>query len=81
MDKNGFNRRNITWIMGGVVVLAFISGIMVDIDHPIAWIFGIHNGRFLHPYFALVGYWSICVGFILAVACVCRLALLRFLKM
>ncbi len=72
--------RNVAWIMGGVVVLALVGGTMVDIDHPIAWILGIHDGRFLHPYFDIASYWAIGIGAVLAISCVCRFALIRFLK-
>ena len=80
-----FNRgssgvRNIAWLMGGIVVLAFTAGIMVDIDHPITWILGTDNGRFLHPFFALAGNWAVGIGIVLAISCICRFAFIRFLK-
>ncbi len=83
MNRVNNNRsivRNIAWVMGGIVVLAFISGVMVDIDHPIAWLLGNGHGRFLHPYFALAGTWAIGLGIILGITCLCRLAFLRLLK-
>ncbi len=69
-----------TWIMGGVMVLSFVAGIMVDIDHPVARILGIHNGRFLHPYFAVLGLGFVGVGIILVIACLCRYLQLGLLR-
>ncbi len=82
-DVNNLKRskiRTIAWIMGGIVVLSFIAGIMVDVDHPLAWILGFHNDRFLHPYFATAGLGFIGAGFILVIACFCRYLQLRFLR-
>ena len=84
--SNGFNNtqhykgRAIAWVMGSVVVLAFIAGPMVDLDHPLALVLGIHNGRFLHPAFAIAGLSFIGAGLILVVACFCRYLQLRLLK-
>ncbi len=75
-----YERRVITWLMGGIVVLAFIAGPMVDVDHPLAWVLGIRNGRFLHPYFAAAGLAFVGIGLILAIACLCRYTQLRLLK-
>lgn len=72
--------RIITRLMGGIMVLAFIAGIMVDLDHPLAFLLGINEGRFLHPYFAVAGIAFIGAGLILAIACVCRFLFFRLLK-
>ncbi len=58
--------RNPAWFVLGLGVLAFITAPAPDIDHPIAWLLGLDNGRFLHPYFDLVGTWFIICGLILA---------------
>lgn len=71
--------RNATRIMGGIVVLAFVSGSLPDIDHPIASILGISNGRFLHLYFARIGNYFTYIGLIVAIACFCRFIWIRFL--
>jgi hypothetical protein len=75
-----FERRVIAWFMGGVVVLAFIGGVVVDVDHPLAWVLGISYGRFLHPYFAVAGIGFVSAGLVLAIACICRCLQLRVLK-
>lgn len=28
--------------------------VLVDLDHPIAWAFGLENGRIFHPYYFLI---------------------------
>jgi hypothetical protein len=84
--KNGFNnlkyseRRVITCLMVGIVVLAVIGGVMVDVDHPLAQLLGIRYGRFLHPYFAVAGLGLLGLGIILFIACLCRFLQLRLLK-
>jgi hypothetical protein len=75
-----YERRTITWLMGGIVVLAFIAGTVVDVDHPLAWVLGIRNGRFLHSYFAAAGLIFVGAGLILAIACLCRYARVRVLR-
>lgn len=71
---------NPAWLLGIVVVLAFINGNISDVDHAIAAHLGITDGRFLHPYFELVGYIFIGCGVIALVACLCRYAWIRVLK-
>ncbi|MBA7475225.1 hypothetical protein ES707_10591 [subsurface metagenome] len=63
-----FSLRNPARFVLGLGVLAFITAPapVPDIDHPIAWFLGLDNGRFLHPYFDLVGTWFIICGLILA---------------
>ncbi len=84
--KNGFNNtgrsevRVLTRLMGGIVVLAFIAGIMVDLDHPLAFILGIHKERFLHPYFGIAGLIFVGIGLILVITCLCRYVQFRLLK-
>jgi hypothetical protein len=73
-------KRSVTWVMGGVMVLAFVAGIIVDIDHPIAWLLGFHNGRFLMGFFAAASYWALGCGAVLAITCICRYAWVRFLR-
>jgi hypothetical protein len=73
-------RRGIARLMGGIVVLAFIAGTMVDVDHPLSQILGISNGRFLHPYFAIAGLCFAGIGIILVITCLCRYTQLRFLR-
>jgi hypothetical protein len=62
------------------MVLAFVFGIIVDVDHPIAFALGIPNGRFLMPYFDMGGYIALGAGTVLAIACLCRYASIRLLK-
>lgn len=71
-NNRNFEVRAFTRLMGGIVVLAFIAGIMVDLDHPLALVLGISNERFLHPYFAVAGLGSICIGLGLVITCLCR---------
>jgi hypothetical protein len=66
--------------MGGVVVLAFVAAPLVDIDHPIAWLLGIPDQRFLLPYFNVASYWFTGCGTVLAIACLCRFTYVRFLR-
>jgi len=75
-----FEGRNIARLMGCVVVLAFIAGIIVDVDHPLARFLGIHSGRFLHPYFAIGGVIFVGIGLVLVIACLCRYLWIRFLR-
>jgi heme/copper-type cytochrome/quinol oxidase subunit 3 len=72
--------RSTAWIVGGFMVLAFIAAPIVDIDHPIAFLLGITNARFLMAYFAVAGYWAIGCGVVLGIACICRCAWIRFLE-
>ncbi len=68
------------WLVCGAVVLAFVSGVIVDVDHPIAFVLGIPDGRFLMPYFSMGSYIALGAGAVLAVACLCRYARVRLLK-
>ncbi len=77
---NRSGRRSIAWLVGGIMVLAFVAGIMVDVDHPLAQVLGIHDARFLHPYFAYAGLILLGSGIVLALACLCRYLQLRLLK-
>ena len=47
---------NLSWVarlVGVCCVAGFVWGVMFDIDHPIAFLLGIKDGRFLHnPFFA-----------------------------
>jgi hypothetical protein len=72
--------RVIARLMGGVVVLAFIAGTMVDVDHPLAQLLGISHQRFLHPYFAYAGLGALCIGLGLVVTCLRRFLSTRFLN-
>lgn len=65
--------RNIAWIVGGLVVVAFVGGVMVDVDHPLAQLLGIHRGRFLHPFFAFAGLAAVGIGLVLVITCIRRL--------
>jgi hypothetical protein len=84
--KNGLNNakhsegRVFAWLMGGVVVLAFIAGPMVDVDHPLSQVLGIHHSRFLHPNFAIAGLGFVGIGIVLVIACICRYIQLRLLR-
>ena len=71
---------NPAWVMGYLMVLAYMAGIIVDIDHPIAWALEIANGRFLMPYFSIGGVAALCCGIVLVISCLCRYAWIRFLK-
>ena len=48
--------RKMSWVtrlVGICCITGFMWGIMFDIDHPIALLLGIEDGRFLHdPFFA-----------------------------
>jgi len=66
INRLHFSLRNPARFVLGLGVLAFITAPVPDIDHPIAWLLGLDNGRFLHPYFDLVGTWFIICGLILA---------------
>lgn len=79
-DKSHHLLRHPAWIMGGVVVLALTAGPIVDVDHPIAWMVGIADGRFLMPYFDVASYILVGSGLVMAVACLCRYACLRLLR-
>ncbi len=68
------------WLVCCAMVLAFVSGVIVDVDHPIAFVLGIPNGRFLMPYFDMGGYIALGAGAVLAIACLCRYASIRLLK-
>jgi ABC-type cobalamin transport system permease subunit len=72
--------RSLAWLVGTVVLLAIVGGIIVDIDHPIAWLLGIPDGRFLMPYFAVAGGVLVLAGGGFLIACLCRYTWLRFLK-
>ncbi len=72
--------RDPAWVLGFAVVLAFIFGTIVDIDHPIAFYLGIPDGRFLLPYFNLAGYILVGCGIVCLIACTCRCSWIRFLK-
>lgn len=76
----GNKMRSLTWLVGAVVLLAIGGGIIVDIDHPIAWLLEIPNGRFLMPYFAVAGGVLVLAGVGFLIACLCRYTWLRFLK-
>ncbi len=71
---------NPAWLVCYLVVLAFVAGFSVDIDHPIAFFLGIADGRFLMPYFDMGSYIALGGGAVLAVACLCRYASIRLLK-
>jgi hypothetical protein len=73
-------RRDIARLMGYIVVLSFIAGIIVDLDHPLAVFLGVPYGRFLHPYFAISGAIFISIGIILVISCLCRYIWIRLLK-
>jgi len=64
--------RNPAWLICFTVVLSFICGAIVDVDHPISFYLGIPNGRFLMPYFELAGYILVSYGIIFFVTCLCR---------
>ena len=72
--------RSLTWIVCTVVLLAIVGGIIVDIDHPIARLLALPDGRFLMPYFAVAGGVLVFAGISFLIACLCRYTWLRFLK-
>ena len=81
LNNNNLSKiRGITRLMGYIVVLAFIAGIVVDADHPLAFLMGESHGRYLHPYFVISGAIFMGLGFVLVIACLCRYVLLRFLR-
>jgi len=72
--------RNPAWFILSLGVFAFIAGPIPDIDHIFAWLLELGNGRFLHPYFDVVGTWFIICGFILAYALLGGYAVTRILN-
>ncbi len=72
--------RSLAWIMGTVVLLAIVGGTIVDIDHPIAWLLALPDGRFLMPYFAVAGGVLLLAGLGFLITCLCRYTWIRFLK-
>jgi len=62
-------------------VLAFISGILVDIDHPAHYYLGWgEDGRYLMDEFETAGYILVSSGAIILIACVCRYCKSRILR-
>jgi len=54
---------NTTWLVVYLLSLAFVSGIVSDIDHPLHWALGLgQHARFSHGYLAVVGVVLICCG-------------------
>ena len=53
---------NPTWLIYHLVVLAFIAGFSVDIDHAIAFFLEIAYGMFLMLYFNMGSYITLVVG-------------------
>ncbi len=76
----GNKMRSLAWIVGTVVLLAIVGGIIVDIDHPIAWLLALPDGRFLMSYFAVAGVVLLLAGLGLLIACLCRYTWIGFLK-
>jgi ABC-type cobalamin transport system permease subunit len=72
--------RSLAWLVGAVVLLAIVGGIIVDIDHPIARLLALPDGRFLMPYFAVAGGVLVFAGIGFLIACLCRYSWLRFLR-
>ena len=70
----------IAWLIGGSIVIGFISGFAFDIDHPIAWFLGISNGRFLHEIFAVGSLLALIIGLGWFIALVVGLKRSRFLR-
>ena len=62
-----------TWLICYLVVLAFIAGIVVDVDHALSILLGLNNARFLHLHFTIVGLVFIGIGTGILIALVCRL--------
>lgn len=62
------------WLVCYLVVLAIISAVLVDIDHPLHYYlhWGEH-GRFLMQYFAIAGAVLASGGVLILVSLVCRL--------
>ena len=54
--------------------LAFVSGMLPDIDHPIRWLLGIGAGRFLHAPFAILGLGLVGIGSWILVSLYSRLS-------
>ena len=72
--------RSLTWIVCTVVLLAIVGGIIVDIDHPIARLLALPDGRFLMPYFAVAGGVLVFAGIGFLITCLCRYLWIRFLR-
>lgn len=76
-----FKVRGIAWIVFSLVVLAFITGMLPDIDHLLHWLFGWgESGRYLMGYFEIAGYILLGSGIIIFISCICRYIWLRILK-
>ena len=69
-----------TRVIGYLMVLAFASGVAIDIDHILAPLLGIDNKRFLHPLLLPTGIVLISSGCWLIVTSLCRLVGTRILK-
>ena len=80
LNRLHFSLRNPARFILTLGVFAFITGPVPDIDHIFALLLGLDDGRFLHPYFDVVGTWFIINGFILACALLGRYALARILN-
>ena len=77
----GHNKiRVFTRVICPLMVLAFVGGIVPDIDHPLAEALGINNGRFMHSAFAILGFCLLSSGLIILIAYLRRLSKLWFLK-
>lgn len=76
----GNKMRSLAWIVGTVVLLAIVGGIIVDIDHPIAWLLALPDGRFLMSFFAVAGVMLLLAGLGFLIACLCRYTWIWFLR-
>ena len=80
-DNNNYPvRRLARWFRAGLVICV-LGSVIVDVDHPVHWLWGIGgDGRFLHPYFAILGGLALLTGSGYLVAHFRRLHRARFLE-
>lgn len=76
----GIKKCSIARIICYLMVLAFVSGIAIDIDHILAPLLGIDNKRFLHPVLLPFGVGFLVVGSWLIITPLCRYLGTRILR-
>lgn len=72
-DSRNHLRRTYSWIVCLCLGVAFIGGVLMDIDHPIHYIWGIGaHGRFAMEAFAVSGAFALLCGLGILISLVCR---------
>ena len=72
--------RSPAWVVCCLMVLAFASGIVVDIDHLLHYLRWREHGRYLMGYFETAGYILIGCGVIILLTCLGRRAFTGVLR-